>query len=210
MAFVEFEKRVRSGSIKNTGLIHVGAHWGQELALYNRLGFSRVYFIEADPTVYKELCRRVVGYKNVTPLLYTVSDIADQEVDFYITTNQGKSSSILDLNLHATEFPTVKVAQITKFRSTTLDLIVERENIDVSSVSTLVIDVQGAELRVLQGALMALSSITAVLTEINMTELYKHCALLPDIDVFMQSNRFTRVAIGMVTKTYGDALYVRS
>jgi len=74
-----------------------------------------------------------------------------------------------------------------------------------------VLDVQGAELMVLRGALSALAAFDAVVAEINFEELYEGCALAPDLDAFLGTRGFSRVATACFDDpSWGDALYLRS
>jgi hypothetical protein len=72
-------------------------------------------------------------------------------------------------------------------------------------------DIQGAELLALQGAVETLQSIDAINTEINYEELYEGCALVHQLDDFLAHQGFTRVAtVTPYHPSWGDAFYVRN
>jgi hypothetical protein len=69
------------------------------------------------------------------------------------------------------------------------------------------IDVQGAELMVLQGATELLKHIDLIYTEVNIEEVYKGCCLMSDLDRFLEPFGFVRVTTKMTDWNWGDALY---
>ena len=71
------------------------------------------------------------------------------------------------------------------------------------------LDIQGAELKALKGGIHSLQHVDAVYMEINTEEVYKGCALLDEIDIFMNNNNFKRVHHVVVREGWGDALYIR-
>ena len=82
----------------------------------------------------------------------------------------------------------------------------------MSIVDFVNLDVQGAELKVLQGfgnTFTEQKNIKAVYTEVNTEEVYVGCALLSEIDSFLYHFGFQRVAISMTEANWGDALYLR-
>ncbi len=68
------------------------------------------------------------------------------------------------------------------------------------------IDVQGAELMVLEGAGEFLSQIKLIWMEVEAVELYKHQPLKNDVEVFMKKNNFTNI-LDTVNSVAGDQLY---
>ena len=51
--------------------------------------------------------------------------------------------------------------------------------------------------------------VDVIYIEVNIAELYKDCATLPDIDEFLTEEGFERVVINITEYKWGDALYVR-
>ncbi len=70
-------------------------------------------------------------------------------------------------------------------------------------------DIQGAELKALQGAEFILPFANALYLEVNVEELYKGCSLLPELDAYLADRGFQRVLTRIVQEGWGDALYVR-
>jgi FkbM family methyltransferase len=69
------------------------------------------------------------------------------------------------------------------------------------------IDVQGAEIMVLQGAKTFLEKIKLIWMEVEAVELYKNQPLKNDVELFMQQNNFINV-LDTVNNVAGDQLYV--
>ena len=69
------------------------------------------------------------------------------------------------------------------------------------------LDVQGAELKVLEGAGELLSKVTAIWMEVEAVELYKGQPLKSDVEQFMNQNDFHCI-LDTVSTVAGDQLYV--
>lgn len=179
------------------GVLHVGAHKCEEAAEY--AAYPKVMWIDGND----ELC---AGNPNIVNAL--ISDKDDEEVEF-IVTNNYQSSSILELKEHLEEYPNILETKRVKKKTVTLDTLFDRLQCPHDSFDLLVIDIQGAELLALKGAKKILPNINAILTEVNVRELYEGCVLLPDLDAFLKENGFERVYLIMRSRGWGDAIYVR-
>src|SRR5262245_3416467 len=132
-----------------TGVIHVGASYGQERDLYADAGLP-VVWIEADPNILEALQSNLVGrYANQKAIGCLVTDENDTEYVFNISNNSGFSSSIFPLGLHKEVWPNVSYSRQITLKSKTLTAALQNE--DLTQYNTLILDVQGAELKVLQG-----------------------------------------------------------
>ena len=71
-------------------------------------------------------------------------------------------------------------------------------------------DIQGAELLAFQGSINLLKHIEAINTEVNFEELYEGCALIDQIDDFLNLHGFQRVKTTTpYHPSWGDAFYVK-
>jgi FkbM family methyltransferase len=187
------------------GVLHVGAHEGEEADDYDAIGFNPVYWVEADHETAHVLERNVgkrPGHHVIASLL------ADEEriVTFH-QANNGQSSSILELGTHATEHPDVVYVGEQERHATTVDALLEFDLIERCAFLNL--DVQGAELLVLKGATEFLSTVDFIYAEVNKRKLYKDCALIGDIDHYVGMLGFVRAETAWTRHGWGDALYVR-
>jgi len=193
------------------GVLHVGAHICQEAALYESLGMNprdpeKVLWIEANSDIAK-FAAREGGFPNI--VCAAVSDADDAEVTFFITNADGQSSSILPLAEHRREHPDIYEVAVRRVRTVTLDTLFDRCGIPHDRYDVANLDIQGVELMALRGAEKILANLRAIYTEVNTKELYAGCALLPELDEFLEARGFVRVALNVLTHGWGDALYVR-
>ncbi|MBW4453808.1 MAG: hypothetical protein KME55_14450 [Nostoc indistinguendum CM1-VF10] len=63
-----------SNSIKPRGVIHIGAHEGQELSDYLAMGIEKILYIEANPIVFERLQNKVANYPNVQAICCAISN----------------------------------------------------------------------------------------------------------------------------------------
>lgn len=189
------------------GILHIGANTCQELSLYKdefRIDPSKIYWVEAIPDIVDRV--RKEGIPNV---YQAVLDETAGEVMFNVTSNNGESSSILELNTHKSYYPYIVVAQTLKLDTITLSQFLESNKISNECLDFIVMDIQGAELRVLRGSPDILKFVKMICTEINMEELYKGAGLFTDFKNFLESHGFVCISQVVAENNWGDALFIR-
>jgi len=169
---------------KVSGVIHIGANAGQERKMYAKYGL-RVIWIEPIPEIFEKLKVNVADFSKQHALKCLVTDKDNMEYRFHIANNDGHSSSILDLNLHKEIWPEVAYEKTIILQSMTLPSLLENEHIDCSEYDSLVMDTQGSELLILEGAVSILENFIYIKTEVPDFESYKGCCELSDIAEFM-------------------------
>jgi FkbM family methyltransferase len=193
-------------SIVPKGIIHIGAHFCEEREIYEKAGCDdkKVVWIEGNPHV----CH-LVSQKFPTVQVYNglISD-KEHDVDFIIT-NNGQSSSFLELKEHKIQHPEVYEVGRIKLRTTTLPELLSQNSIDVTKYDCLMMDIQGAELHALRGMKDILSGFRLVYLEVNTKEIYAECGQLSDIVDFLQPYGFVMKDINMTHYGWGDAVFVR-
>ena len=192
-----------------TGILHVGAHECEEQNFYlkENVQNENIYWIEA-------MQDKVDLMLMSNPLLNiyqaVISDKNDEEVEFKIT-NNGQSSSILDLGTHLKHHPQVHVTNVVKLKTSRLDKVIEKNNINMSNVNFLNLDIQGAELLALKSMEKYLKNVKYIYTEVNTEKVYKDCALMNEIDDYLQQFGFTRAVHKLFGNCgWGDALYIKN
>ena len=173
------------------GVIHVGANYGQERAQYDRLGLE-VIWIEPIPHVFEVLRENLKEYPRQRAIQALVTDRDDADYEFHISSNEGASSSIFDFKRHADIWPDVKHEKTIKLSGVTLASIARTENIDLTHFDALVLDTQGSELLVLNGAIPILHHFRYIKTEAADFEAYEGACQLADIERFMHDHGYTR------------------
>jgi hypothetical protein len=124
---------------------------------------------------------------------------------FYIA-NNGMSSSALRFGTHEVHHPGIHFESSLELETARLDSVLDR----AAEWDLVNLDVQGAELRALQGLGDLISQVRWVYTEVNEEPVYEACALLGEIDIWLGEKEFTRVDTAMTPFGWGDALYART
>lgn len=189
--------------LKIKGVLHIGAHVGQEFGTYERLGIDNVMFFEPIPSTFQRL-KENVGDKAI--LVNTALGNMIGEVEMFTeTVNQGQSSSVLEPEHHLVQHPNIQFDGRQRVAITKLDTFIE----DKDKYNFINIDVQGYELEVFKGGAEYLKTIDYVMTEVNRAELYKGCARIEELDAFLGGYGFERVETTWDGGTWGDAFYVK-
>ena len=190
--------------LKPKNVLHVGAHIGQELSMYKNMGLTSGVFIEADPTVYKRLEESLTDESNWKSIEALVSDTQDIDVDFWVSSNDKMSSSLLEPGLHLTEHPDVKFdSSPIKIKTKTLDSLL------LGKFDLIVMDVQGAELKVLSRGIETFKDADALWLEVSLGGLYKNDCSINDISEFLAPFGFYPVYVVIGSTLWGDALFIK-
>lgn len=175
-----------------SGVIHIGANKGQERHLYKRLSL-KVIWIEPLPDIFQILEKNISGFPGQTAYQRLFTDVDDKEYQLQIASNEGAASSIFDPGEVKKICPEITFDKKVSIKSTTLASFVLNEHINISSYDALVMDVQGAELLVLQGTGNILSQFKFIKLEAATFELYKGACQLQDLDAYLTENGFKQL-----------------
>jgi FkbM family methyltransferase len=205
--FLELEKL----QIQLNGVIHVGAHQGQEVSNYRNLGISPIVLIEANPKLAKDLHKKFDTASDIEVIEGAISDTKGK-VTFNVA-SFDQSSSLLNLKKHAKLYPKITYTDSIEVEAFTLNQCIadlSKQRSDVSEANLLVMDIQGAELMALRGGVKTLEQIDAIQLEVNYAEFYEGCPSIWDIDAFLEPLGFIRYKTNTpYSPDWGDALYVR-
>jgi FkbM family methyltransferase len=185
------------------GVVHVGAHHGQEAHIYNRAG-AKVLWFEAIPDVYQILRRNLKKYKNQEARLALLGD-REESVIFHLADNTFQSSSIYEL-AEGHRFP-VSMGSNLNLRMRRLDTILTPE--DARSYPHWVIDTQGAELLVLRGAGTLLDEALTLDVEVSSYKTYEGGAQLLEIESFLREKGFAP-AWNFPPNSHGNLIFIRT
>ena len=186
------------------GVIHIGAHYGEENKIYNELNIkSRIFF---EPlTSNFEVLQRAVG--NDYTLIKKALGNDNKKVNMYVErANNGQSSSILKPALHLQQYPGIVFDGVEEVEMNRLDDC----NLDLSPYNFINIDVQGYELEVFKGATTKLNSIDYIIAEVNRAEVYQDCAQISELINFLSPYGFKLVEVDWAGHTWGDGLFIKS
>ena len=189
--------------LKIKGVLHIGAHIGQEYNTYQRLGINNVMFFEPVPSTFQRL-KENVGDNAI--LVNTALGNIEGEVEMFTETiNEGQSSSVLQPDYHLVQHPNIRFDGKETVKITKLDTFIE----DKDKYNFINVDVQGYELEVFKGGSEFLNTIDYIMTEVNRAELYKGCARIEELDSFLSGYGFERVETTWDGGTWGDAFYIK-
>jgi len=207
---IELLKRGLGSKLGLSTAIHVGAHFGEERADYEALGFSEVLWIEASQVDFRELVARL-SVKSGAATRHTtvnafVADSSGQTVRLRRFSNDGASSSIYAATpLFKRYWPSVEDTGISEevVTATLDDIAIEN---GFAKPDLLVVDVQGAELLVLKGGQAVLRQVKAVIVEVSRGRFYEGGVLYPELRDYLVAHGFREAqkALG-----HGDQLYLR-
>lgn len=174
------------------GVVHVGAHLGQERELYAARSLP-VLWVEAQQDKYDRLCELLASYPQQTAVRALLADREGIDFTFHISSNNGASSSIFDFAGHRKLWPHVEWTAEQVIRSTTLDVLLRQHAASGVMDDCLVMDVQGAELLVLQGAAVSLSRFHTIKLEASDFEAYAGGCTLDEVTVYLEAHGFALV-----------------
>jgi FkbM family methyltransferase len=191
------------------GIIHIGAHECEEKAKYNtilNIDDSKIIWIDA---LKEKVDKMKKQNQNIRIFHECISDTDNQQVSFMVTNNY-QSSSMLNFNTHLKEHPEVREMKRISLTTKTLKAFYSENSLSPQDYNFMNLDIQGAELMALKGAGNdILSAVDYIYTEVNTSELYTGCALLPELDVFLKQFGFNRTLTKMTRHGWGDAFYVK-
>lgn len=193
--------------IQIKGVIHIGAHTGEEYDGYKKLGIQKMIFFEPMKKTFNILSENVDDTNDII-LANVALGKEEKEVEMYVASND-QSSSILKSKLHLTQHPTISFNEKEKVHQTTLDIFFKSHGIKKEDYNFINIDVQGYELEVFKGAVSVLDSIEYVYAEVNRDEVYENCVKIEKLDAFLSVWDMTRVETDWAGDTWGDALFIR-
>lgn len=196
---------------KLKGVIHVGASTGQEtgdsgIRLYDEYNLN-VIWIEPIEEVYNVLNNNIQNYPKQKSFMQLVTDEDDKNYDFYITNNNGESSSIFELKEHKKSWPTVHCVEKRNIKGKTLSTLLSENNIDLDDYDYMLLDTQGSELLVLKGAVDILKKIDYVNLEVADFDSYDGCCKLKEVEEFFTEIGYKRIELMPWNIHYDDGDY---
>lgn len=218
---VPIEKELKILFKQNEPLIifEIGACEGEDSIKYSRLFInSKIYAFEPLPDNIKLIQNNLLRYdiRNVTFYNKALSS-KDGTAEFHVSEGRpetevesdwdygNKSSSLLPPAKHLEIVNFIQFNKKINVETITLKSFCKSNNIH--NIDFIHMDVQGAELMVLEGASDFISSIKVVWLEVSKVEIYRNQPLEQDVKKFMTDNNFILVK-NSLDKLWGDQLYI--
>lgn len=193
---------------KIRGIIHIGAHECEELDTYIHDCQRSILWVEANPEKEKAIQRKIAMHNTMRSACFAASNIENPNAILHIASN-GQSSSLLEFGSHADHHPTITYINNVCTSEQRIDCFIEKQGIHIKEYNFINLDIQGYELKALQGASGILSHIDFIYTEVNIESVYNDCARLEEIDEYLSMYGFSRTWTVMTKNGWGDAFYSR-
>jgi FkbM family methyltransferase len=183
------------------GVLHIGAHIGQEHSIYKKYNINNIIYFEPQPHIFKILKQNV---KDEAILINKALGSERKMMTMYIEhNNAGQSSSLLKAEKHLIQYPHIKFTDTIKVQVELLDDI----EFDRNDYNFINIDVQGFELEVFKGAEETLNHIDYIVSEVNRGEVYKDCTRVEQLDEYLGKYGFERVETSWDGILWGDGFW---
>ena len=202
---ISLEKIIEKFKIKSVYIAHFGAHHGQEVAMYQTNNFEEIHLFEPQSTAFELLESSYQNVKNI--FLYNFGLGAKNSSNLlHLGSGDGQASSVLKPDLHKDLYPYIE------FNDSEEIEIKKFDDLELNKINFLNIDIQGYELEALKGCENQLKSgIEYIYTEVNRKYVYKDCALIGEIDNYLNNFGFSRVITKWwnILTPWGDAFYIK-
>lgn len=205
-------------NIKVSGVIHVGAHRGEEIFYYEKLGAKKVIWIEPNPDVFSEL--EIALSEAETSIesygfCVAASDEDLEEVDFHICYGPDAGFMIGNKGCSSLLKPKGRFEEWHKktitVESVKLDTLMDLNNFNYSDFQILDMDTQGAELLVLKGASKVLEHVNYITTEATWSNPdYVDNVMFDELVDYLKFYGFEHQEIVEHTSDWGDVLFVKN
>lgn len=217
---IEFELKSFLNLQDPVVIFDIGACTGEDSVRYAKLfPNANVYSFEPreDNIEIMNGLLKDYGLKNITVVPVALSENKGI-AKFYLSSGNpqnheedwdhgNKSSSLLPPSKHMKEyFSWLEFNSFIEVETDTLEDYCARNNI--FKIDLIHMDVQGAELSVLEGAKSILDSIKLIWLEVENVTLYENQPLRWDIEIFMKENNFLKIKDTSAGSIYGDCLFL--
>lgn len=183
------------------GVVHVGAHFGEEIPMYLDHGINKIVCFEPV----KENLNVLNKYSDLIKIIPVALGHKKYKTEIFISSNDAESSSILRPKKHLSQHPGITFDSVEKIQVDTLSSYKE----EIRGCNFLNIDVQGFEYQVFVGAGDLIKQFDYIYSEVNKDETYENNVMIDEIDNYLKDFGFQRVETDWSGTIWGDAFYIR-
>lgn len=189
--------------MKIAGIVHVGAHYGDEIPEYLLSNVKNIICFEPLKRNLDILNKKASDFVKVFPFALGNEE---KNVVMYISSNKAKSSSVLKPKKHLIRHPRTKFIDTEEVSMKKLISFKDK----IRGCNYLCLDVQGYEYEVLLGGEDLIKQFDYMYIEVNRDETYENNHLITDIDILLFKYHFLRVETNWEGDIWGNALYINS
>jgi len=190
-------------SMDVTGIIHIGAHFGEEHETYKSLGINNIVYFEPVKKTFNVLCERVKDAKLFNYALGNENKMIEMHIE---TADAYGCSSILkpSSNYDSVEFSSNELVEMKRL-----------DDFNFKDYNFLNIDVQGYEYEVLKGSLETLKNVDYIICEINRETPSKKLDYIGTVTIEKIIELLTPFGFILVEQdwagvSWGDGLFVKN
>ena len=142
-----------------------------------------------------------------------VTDKNKKNIKFNIANNDSSTSSIFELKYSKILYPSLNYTKSILLNSKNIKTIVNEKKINLNNFDSLVLDVQGAELKILKGAGHLINKFKYIKLEAAEFQMYSRNPLYSEISKYLYSLGFKEIKKACIAKNYNgkkayDVLYL--
>lgn len=205
LGFSEYKEKYDFSGV--SGIIHVGAHHGQEFDDYQNYFRSGITIHWFEPV--KESYQKLIENLGTQPNNYFYNlGLGPENTRKKIWKdkgNEGQSSSFLKPIKHLEIFPHIS------FETESEEIeVFKLDDLYIRNSNMLVLDTQGYELEVLKGSSETLAHINHIFCEVNNDEVYEGCPRMEDIDSFLRPFGFVLRENWWTSHNWGDCYWSKN
>lgn len=127
------------------GIIHVGANVGQEIPIYKKYT-DNIILIEP----LQHLCDSIRNMYSDCLVINCAVGVNEGFMDFYVSSNNGESSSLYRPKTHLTHYPDIVFNETIKVPVKRMETLLYEHPEKIQKCNVLIIDTQGADLDVVK------------------------------------------------------------
>ena len=141
LMLISVQELARDWDIQANGVIHVGAHLGEEATQYENESWVPVIWVEAQPNLVTALRARLKPplHRVVEAAVWNVNNL---RLDLNLASN-SQSSSLLEFGSHSSDYPSITFTGKILVDTKRLDSILESEEVP----NFINLDIQGVEMQ---------------------------------------------------------------
>lgn len=189
---------------ENAVILEAGAQFGEDTEWMSRLWpGGKIYAFEPSPISYPLLQQKALESSNIFCYQLALSDINDK-MPFYLS--GGASSLLPPEDSFNEDYFHVDLENPIFVETVTLDHWAEENRIE--KIDFLWFDMEGNELKALQGALNHLKDIKLIYTEVNIQRFWKGCVLYEELKQWLYDQGFKEIWCEIVSDWQGNALFL--
>lgn len=189
----------QTGTRQHLGVLHIGAHLGEEVSQYVNAGIKHALWVEANPHLMKSLYENTKFHPIKSQYLNSVLAANNNDELIFFVTNDTEFGSVLPAGEFLQQNTDVRVISQIPVLTKKFETVYRENNsnIDMSKFDLIRISTNGTELEVLKGfgnLFQVFSFKTICITNFE-SSTFKGASKLEEIDQLLLQHNFTRMLL---------------